>query len=187
MSRRQISKIFPGVKHLNRKEERWFKRLLDKNNRCQACGTKRDLQPHHIVACHVYDKLYFDIDNDAVLCRSCHDRYHQTCFPINAETFRDFCEKKHHPKGKPKRRKKKYKRKEYEPHPLYSKIKINDFTKPKNKPKKKKRKRRRHKKRKRLNPIFLTREWGCDDWDYTQRIELEKEVLGDYYETKRDY
>lgn len=180
MSKRQISRIFPGVRHLNRKEEKWFQRLLDKNNQCQACGTKDNLQPHHIVPCHVYDKLYFDVDNGAVLCQSCHDRYHHTCFPINAETFRQFCLENHHPKMKPK--KKKYKRKEYEPHPLYSKIKINDFTKPKPQAKKNRRKRRRHKKRKpkRFNPIFLTKEWGNDDWDYKQKIELEKEVLGDY-------
>lgn len=181
MSRRQISKIFPGVKHLNRKEERWFKRLLKRNGRCQACGTKKNLQPHHINPCHVYDKLYFDIDNGAVLCRSCHDRYHQTCFPINQETFTQFCREKHHPKSKAKK-KKEYNRKKYEPHPLYSKIKINDFTKPKPQAKKNKRKRRRTKKRKpkRFNPIFLTKEWGSDNWEYTQRIELEKEVLGDY-------
>ncbi|MEE1336655.1 HNH endonuclease [Methanobrevibacter sp.] len=184
MSRRQISKIYPGIIHLNRKEEKWFERLLKRDGRCQACGTKRNLQPHHIIPCHVYDKLYLDVDNGAVLCQSCHDRYHHTCFPINAETFREFCLKKHHPKNKTKS-KKRYSRKKYESSPLYSKIKINDFTKPK----KRKRKRKKSKKRKpkRFNPIFLTKEWGSDDWEYRQRMELEKDVLGDIYEKERDY
>ena len=181
MSRRQISRIYPGTLHINRKEENWFKKILKKNNRCQACGAKNNLQPHHIIPCHVYDKLYFDVENGAVLCQSCHDRYHQTCFPINEKTFREFCLKKHSPKSK-RTSKKRYKRRKYESSPLYSKIRINDFTK-KSKPKKNKRKRKKSKKRKRkrrFKPLFLTKEWGSDNWEYEQRIELEKEVLGDY-------
>ena len=179
MSRRQISRIYPGTIHLNRKEEKWFEKILSKNNRCQACGTKNNLQPHHIIPCHVYDKLYFDVENGAVLCQSCHDRYHQTCFPINDKTFREFCQKKHRPKNK-RKNKKRYTRKKYESSPLYSKIRINDFTKPKPKAKKNKRKRKRSKRRKRFNPIFLTKDWGSDDWEYLQKVELEKDVLGDY-------
>lgn len=191
MSRRQLSKIYPGVIYLNRREEKWFDRLLEIHGRCQACGSKKNLKPHHINPCHVYDKAYFDVDNGAVLCESCHNRYHNNCFPVNDETFQQFCREKPHNKGKSKRKRKrkrknirKYKRKKYESSPLYSKIRINDFTKPKPKPKvkKRKRKRKRSKKKMRFNPIFLTKEWGSDDWDYLQRMELEKEVLGDYYE-----
>ena len=29
MSKRQISKIFPGTTHINRKEVKWFERLLE--------------------------------------------------------------------------------------------------------------------------------------------------------------
>ena len=29
MSRHQISRIFPGVRHLNRKQQRWFEMLLE--------------------------------------------------------------------------------------------------------------------------------------------------------------
>lgn len=176
MSKRQISKIYPGIRHLNRKESKWFEKLLNRDKRCRACGTKKNLQPHHIIPCHVYDKLYFDINNGAILCRSCHDRYHGTCFPVNDQTFKEFCAKKHHPKSK-KKKKQKYTRKKYQPHPLYSKIKINDFRK---KPKKRKRLRCKKNKLKRINPIFLNGDLGTDDWNYLKQTELEKEVLGDY-------
>ncbi|WP_292601023.1 hypothetical protein [Methanobrevibacter sp. UBA212] len=53
MSRRQISRIYPGTLHLNRKEEKWFEKILSKNNRCQACGTNNNLQPHHIIPCQL--------------------------------------------------------------------------------------------------------------------------------------
>ena len=69
MSRRQISKIYPGTIHLNRKEEKWFEKILSKNNRCQACGTKNNLQPHHIFPCHVYDKMYFDVATIGSICK----------------------------------------------------------------------------------------------------------------------
>lgn len=45
---------------------------------------------------------------------------------------------------------------------------------------KRKRRRRRKKKRTRINPIFLTDNLGTDDWDYLEKVQLEKEVLGDY-------
>lgn len=50
----------------------------------------------------------------------------------------------------------------------------------KQKPEKQKRK-RKHRKRKlkRLNPIYLISHLGSDEWDYIDKINLEKEVLGD--------
>lgn len=179
MSKRQLSKIFPGVTYKNSKQNRWFEALLKRDKRCLGCGTKINLQPHHIIPCHIYDELYFDIDNGAILCKSCHERYHRTCIPANRETFDDFCSiNQPTPKGKKKIR---YSRKKYEPSPLYSKIKVNDFTKEKPKKKKKSKNRRRKRKRKvRFNPIYLCRKFGSSTWEYLDRIELEKEVLGDY-------
>lgn len=182
MSKRQIRRIFPGTTFINRKFTKLQERLISQSGKCIACGTKNDLEPHHIVPCNVYDKLFLDENNIAIFCRSCHNRYHATCFPINNETFDEFCSKKHHPKGK-KKKKQKFSRKKYESSPLYSKIKINDFTKskkPEKKVKKNKRRKRRRKKLKRLNPIFLSKNLGTDDWDYMQKIQLEKEILGDY-------
>lgn len=190
MSKRQISKIYPGTMHINGKHLRWFEELLKRNNRCECCGSKRNLQPHHIVPCNVYDPQFFDVDNGAVLCESCHNRYHQTCIPINRDTLEEFLknkrgtnfqEKKKKPKFHFERTRKGYQRKEYEPHPLYSKIRINDFTKKEKKVHKKAKKRKRKKRKiKRFNPIYLCKNLGCDCYEYLQKLELEREILGDF-------
>lgn len=184
MSKRQIAKIFPGTKYRGRKLNRWVSRLFEKYDRCARCGSKENLEPHHIISCSPYDELFDDVDNGALLCRPCHDRYHGTCFPQNRETFEEFCKNKkptnfHNKKfalRKKKKLKPKYTLKEYRPHPEYSKIRISDFRKKEEKPKKRKRKN----KLRRLNPIYIVRNLGTDDWPYLQRMELEREVLGDY-------
>ena len=137
ISKRQISKIFPGTKYKGHKMHRWVSSLFEKYDRCACCGAKKNLQPHHIFPCHPYDELFFDVENGALLCGACHDRYHGTVFPQNRKTFEEFCQnrKKTNFKNKKfalrkkKKRKQKYSLKKYEPHPNYSKIKINDFTK----------------------------------------------------------
>ena len=84
-------------------------------------------------------------------------------------------------KKKKKKRKVEYSLKEYEPHPNYSKIRINDFTKkPKKTEKVKKKRKRRKRKLRRLNPIYLATNLGTDYWQYMDKMQLEKEVLGDY-------
>lgn len=188
MSKRQLSKIYPGTLYKNSREMKWFETLLKRSDRCEVCKSRDNLQPHHIIPVHVYDKMYFDTDNGAVLCKSCHDTYHQNYFPINRQTFEEF-KRNYRPsktrirKQKSKSNKNKYKRKKHELSPLYSKIKINDFRKTESKSQKKcKRKKRRRNKLKRLNPIFLCRNLGSDNWDFFQKLELEREVLGDYCE-----
>ncbi|WP_405265478.1 hypothetical protein [Methanobrevibacter sp.] len=49
MSRRQISKISPGILHRNRNVEKWFEKILEKYDCCQVCGAKSNLHPHHII------------------------------------------------------------------------------------------------------------------------------------------
>lgn len=134
--------------------------------------------------------MFYNVDNGAILCGACHDRYHGNYFPINRETFDEFCQnkkqtnfqrKKFRLRKKKKKKKAKYSLKEYEPHPNYSKIRINDFTKkPKKTEKVKKKRKRRKRKLRRLNPIYLTKNLGTDYWEYMDRIHLEREVLGDY-------
>jgi hypothetical protein len=178
MSKRQISKIYPGTSFKNRRFSEAKDKLIKKSAKCIACGSRKNLEPHHIIPCHVYDELFLDENNLALLCTSCHNRYHQTCFPINRKTFEEFCRKKHRPKAEKKKRR--YTQKKYEPHPLYSKIKINDFRK--KQPKNRRKRKRRKKKLKRYNPIYLVKNLGTDYWSYLDKIEIEKEVLGDFYE-----
>ena len=161
-----------------------YNELLEEDGKCVKCGSKDNLQPHHITPCHVYDELFFKKENICLLCEHCHNSYHENYFPINETTFNDFLKNCKISKKRSKSKRKKFSRKEYQPHPLYTKIKINDFRKakpkPKHKNKKSKRRRKRKQKRTRVNPIFLTEHLGTDNWEYMQKIELENEVLGDY-------
>lgn len=182
MSKRQLAKIYPGTAYRGRKLQRWMDKLFEKNDRCMACGSKKNLQPHHIFPTHPWEKFHFDVKNGAILCKSCHDSYHSTCFPINKNTLDEFCKNRKRCSSKKRKTKRKYTLKKYEPHPLYSKIKINDFRKPKAEKRKGKRKRKKRRKLKRLNPIYILHELGTEDWTYIDRINLEREVLGDYCE-----
>lgn len=190
MSKRQISKLYPGTLYLNSKQMRWFEKLLEKSNKCEKCGSRENLEPHHIIPVNIYDDNYFDIDNGAVLCHKCHNDYHKNYFPIDKITFKIFVQNKKLSNFSAKKKKNKYyyekpngnyQRKKYEHSPLYSKIKINDFRKKIEKPKKKtkSRKRRKNKRLKKFNPIYLCKYFGSDDYEYIQRMEIEKEVLGD--------
>ena len=95
-----------------------------------------------------------------------------------------FCKTNKRPlQRRKKKKRRKHVLKKYELSPEYTKIKINDFRKKDKKAKpKKKRKKKRKKKIKRFNPIYLQKDLGCDEWDYFDRISLEKEVLGDWCE-----
>lgn len=49
------------------------KEFLLKNNKCAACGRKKDLEVHHIIPVHINPSLELDQDNLITLCASsCH-------------------------------------------------------------------------------------------------------------------
>ena len=55
----------------------WRNSVLEKNSRtCQKCGTKKELQTHHIQNFFSYWKLRFAIDNGITLCKKCHRKFH---------------------------------------------------------------------------------------------------------------
>ena len=46
----------------------------ERENKCQVCGSKNDLQVHH----NTYERLGCENDNDLVLlCKSCHFLFHK--------------------------------------------------------------------------------------------------------------
>ena len=178
--------MYPGTKYRGRKLDRWAEKLFKQHKCCVACGSKENLQPHHIIPCTPFDKLFHDLNNGTVLCQSCHDRYHQKYFKINHDTLMEYCKNYKKQSKKQKKKFKKYNRRKYELSPNYTKIKINDFRKKVKKPKsirkKKKYKKRRKNKVVKFNPIYLSKNLGCDEWDYFDKINLEREVLGDLCE-----
>ena len=193
-------KLYHGNIYHNRKFSRVYDKLLDKLVRCQACGSHRNLEPHHIVKCNVYDDLFYDESNITVLCKNCHDYYHNHYYPYNKDTFDSFCnnknrlysksEKKRLKKENNKNKRRKYKLKEHYLSPLYTKIKVaddncfksNDTKRNVNRSKKKKRKfKRKSVVNKRLNPIYLDYDLGSEsyEYDYMDKKLLEYSVLGD--------
>lgn len=60
---------------LSKRSSLWYntrKIHLLKQNCCQACGTKRRLQVHHIEPVHINPYRELDPDNLITLCRTCH-------------------------------------------------------------------------------------------------------------------
>lgn len=43
---------------------------------CKSCGSRNDLQAHHVLPKIKFPNLIHDIDNGICLCRSCHKRLH---------------------------------------------------------------------------------------------------------------
>ncbi|MBQ6220055.1 MAG: HNH endonuclease [Methanobrevibacter sp.] len=70
--------------------------LLQAEGKCQVCGSKQDLEVHHIVHGKVYDKSYTNPSNIIVLCRDCHTRYHRAYDTVNAKTFIEFVKRRNH-------------------------------------------------------------------------------------------
>ena len=56
---------------------RWRDAVYEKNNyTCAICGSKEDIQAHHIKSFDNYPELRFDIENGVALCKTCHLNIH---------------------------------------------------------------------------------------------------------------
>ena len=79
----------------------WVNKLFMKYNRCVICESKKNLEPHHIIQVKPYDKLYADIENGVIMCKSCHRKYHlENDGNINPYTLLLFMKKKVKGKGR---------------------------------------------------------------------------------------
>lgn len=54
---------------------RWTKEVL-KSGKCEICGSKNDLEAHHIIKWADYPKGRADIKNGQCLCHKCHTDQH---------------------------------------------------------------------------------------------------------------
>lgn len=61
--------------------KQWRSAVFQRDNyTCQSCGSKKNLQAHHIVYwrdCVSNPKLRYDIENGITLCRKCHLKAHK--------------------------------------------------------------------------------------------------------------
>ena len=50
--------------------------VINRDNCCKCCGTKENLEVHHIFPYNQYKTLRTDVSNGLTLCKDCHKRYH---------------------------------------------------------------------------------------------------------------
>lgn len=55
----------------------WVNQLFITYDKCAICDSKFNLEPHHIIQVKPYDKLYSNVKNGLVMCKSCHRKYHE--------------------------------------------------------------------------------------------------------------
>lgn len=56
---------------------KWRKGIINRDKVCQNCGSKKDLEVHHIKRFSDYPELRMCDDNAVALCRKCHRRLHK--------------------------------------------------------------------------------------------------------------
>lgn len=78
----QVFKFWVSKHDRNSDEyRRWRKAVFVRDNfQCQHCGTKRDIQAHHIKPWARCEELRYDVSNGITLCKSCHLNAHGGCW-----------------------------------------------------------------------------------------------------------
>lgn len=56
---------------------KWTKRVIKKGE-CEKCGSKENLEAHHIIKWADYPKGRIDINNGMCVCHKCHTEIHKT-------------------------------------------------------------------------------------------------------------
>ena len=54
----------------------WAEQVKIRDKNCVICGSKQNLDAHHIFKVNKYDDAYLDLNNGVALCEKCHNRYH---------------------------------------------------------------------------------------------------------------
>ncbi len=54
----------------------WQSGVVDRDGRCQSCGTLDNLHAHHIKHATYWPELRFELDNGIALCSGCHMTFH---------------------------------------------------------------------------------------------------------------
>ena len=64
-------------KRNNYKYRQWRKSVIDRDKKCVICGSKDNLQAHHIQSFSEFPLLRFHIENGITMCERCHKSYHR--------------------------------------------------------------------------------------------------------------
>lgn len=69
--------------------------ILQEQKTCAICGSKENLNLHHLVHCRSFEKKYADKNNIIVLCRDCHWEYHNRYSKVSPYTLFSFMREKY--------------------------------------------------------------------------------------------
>lgn len=83
-----------GKVMLNRKyfiSKMWSSDVKKRDSKkCILCGSKKELEAHHIFGISQYPYLITEINNGITLCKECHAQYHEEYDQINPVTWTEF-------------------------------------------------------------------------------------------------
>lgn len=54
----------------------WAEKVINRDRNCVICGSKQNMEAHHVFKVNEYDDAYLDLNNGITLCHKCHDKYH---------------------------------------------------------------------------------------------------------------
>lgn len=54
----------------------WAEQVIKRDRNCILCGSKQNLEAHHIFKVNEFDEAYLDLNNGITLCKNCHNKYH---------------------------------------------------------------------------------------------------------------
>lgn len=57
------------------------------SKKCTICGSKKELEAHHIYGISQYPHLTAELNNGITLCKTCHNKYHEQYKDINPITW----------------------------------------------------------------------------------------------------
>lgn len=55
----------------------WAEKVINRDRNCVICGSKQNLEAHHVFKVNEYEDTYLDLNNGIALCHRCHNKYHQ--------------------------------------------------------------------------------------------------------------
>lgn len=61
----------------------WSKAVIERDERCKRCGSRGNLESHHIVGINQDPGQAFDINNGIALCEKCHHGFHAKYHGLN--------------------------------------------------------------------------------------------------------
>ena len=65
-----------GITRNSPEYSKYREKVLKRDGVCQCCGSKNILEVHHLLPYKQYVSLRADVNNGIVLCKYCHDAYH---------------------------------------------------------------------------------------------------------------